>query len=43
MYVVCVWAYSYPVQAMDMYERMFTMKFLPPGRGLWAMVSAIYR
>ena len=23
--------------AQDMYERMFTMKFLPPGRGLWAM------
>jgi len=23
--------------AEDMYERIFTMKFLPPGRGLWAM------
>lgn len=23
--------------ARDMYERIFTMKFLPPGRGLWAM------
>jgi len=27
--------------AMDMYERMFTMKFLPPGRGLWAMGSPL--
>ena len=27
--------------AQDMYERMFTMKFLPPGRGLWAMGTAI--
>lgn len=24
-------------EAKQMYERMFTMKFLPPGRGLWAM------
>jgi adenosylcobalamin-dependent ribonucleoside-triphosphate reductase len=23
--------------AQEMYDRMFTMKFLPPGRGLWAM------
>jgi len=23
--------------AMEMYERMFTFKFLPPGRGLWMM------
>jgi len=23
--------------AEEMYDRMFTMKFLPPGRGLWAM------
>ena len=23
--------------AQDMYERMFRMKFLPPGRGLWGM------
>ena len=27
------------LQAEDMYERMFMMKFLPPGRGLWAMVG----
>lgn len=27
--------------AQEMYERMFNMKFLPPGRGLWAMGSAI--
>jgi hypothetical protein len=27
--------------AQEMYERMFYMKFLPPGRGLWAMGSAI--
>lgn len=28
-------------QAMEMYERMYSMKFLPPGRGLWAMGSSI--
>lgn len=27
--------------AQEMYERIFTMKFLPPGRGLWAMGSAL--
>jgi ribonucleoside-triphosphate reductase len=27
--------------AQEMYERMFTMKFLPPGRGLWAMGSPL--
>ena len=27
--------------AQEMYERMFYMKFLPPGRGLWAMGTAI--
>ena len=27
--------------AQEMYERIFYMKFLPPGRGLWAMGSAI--
>ncbi|HNW92011.1 MAG TPA: fused protease/ribonucleoside-triphosphate reductase [bacterium] len=27
--------------AQEMYERMFSMKFLPPGRGLWAMGSPI--
>jgi adenosylcobalamin-dependent ribonucleoside-triphosphate reductase len=27
--------------AQEMYDRMYNMKFLPPGRGLWAMGSAI--
>ncbi len=27
--------------AREMYDRMFNMKFLPPGRGLWAMGSSI--
>ena len=27
--------------AQEMYERIFSMKFLPPGRGLWAMGSPI--
>lgn len=27
--------------AQEMFDRMFHMKFLPPGRGLWAMGSAI--
>lgn len=27
--------------AEEMYDRMFNMKFLPPGRGLWAMGSSI--
>jgi ribonucleoside-triphosphate reductase len=27
--------------AQEMYERMFDMKFLPPGRGLWAMGTDI--
>lgn len=27
--------------AMEMYDRIFTMKFLPPGRGLWAMGSPL--
>lgn len=27
--------------AQEMYERIFTMKFLPPGRGLWAMGSPV--
>jgi ribonucleotide reductase alpha subunit len=27
--------------AQEMYDRMFNMKFLPPGRGLWAMGSAL--
>ena len=27
--------------AQDMYRRMFEMKFLPPGRGLWAMGSPL--
>lgn len=28
-------------EAEEMYERIFQMKFLPPGRGLWAMGSKI--
>ena len=27
--------------AQEMYDRMFNMKFLPPGRGLWAMGSSL--
>ena len=27
--------------AQEMYDRIFNMKFLPPGRGLWAMGTAI--
>jgi len=27
--------------AQEMYERIFNMKFLPPGRGLWAMGTPI--
>lgn len=27
--------------AQEMYDRIFSMKFLPPGRGLWAMGSPI--
>lgn len=29
--------------AQEMYDRMFNMKFLPPGRGLWAMGSDIIK
>ena len=29
------------VSAHEMYNRIFNMKFLPPGRGLWAMGSGI--
>ena len=28
-------------QAESMYDKMYNMKFLPPGRGLWAMGTAI--
>ncbi|CAM9502896.1 unnamed protein product [Heterosigma akashiwo] len=28
-------------QAKEMYRRIFQMKFLPPGRGLWAMGTAL--
>ncbi|KAJ2374667.1 hypothetical protein IW150_002974 [Coemansia sp. RSA 2607] len=28
-------------EAQTMYDKMFAMKFLPPGRGLWAMGSAL--
>ena len=27
----------------DMYERIFTMKFLPPGRGLWIWVHQLQK
>ena len=27
--------------AQEMYDRIFNLKFLPPGRGLWAMGSAL--
>lgn len=30
-------------QAKEMYERIFHMKFLPPGRGLWAMGTLLTR
>lgn len=29
------------ISAQEMYDRMWSMKFLPPGRGLWAMGSTI--
>ena len=29
--------------AQEMYDRMFNMKFLPPGRGLWSMGSDIIK
>lgn len=28
-------------EAQEMYDRIFKMKFLPPGRGLWAMGTAL--
>src|SRR5687767_8463347 len=31
------------MEAQEMYRRMFWMKFLPPGRGLWAMGSPLTR
>ena len=34
-------AWQAQASAQDMYERIFTMKFLPPGRGLWAMGTPI--
>ena len=30
-------------EAQEMYERIFEMKFLPPGRGLWAMGTSLTR
>jgi len=30
-----------PPTVQEMYDRIFNMKFLPPGRGLWAMGSPI--
>jgi hypothetical protein len=29
------------ISAEEMYDRMFNMKFLPPGRGLWAMGTPV--
>ena len=38
----CGWnAWQAQRSAQEMYDRMFKMKFLPPGRGLWAMGSPI--
>jgi len=38
----CGWnAWQAQKSAQEMYTRMFKMKFLPPGRGLWAMGSSI--
>ena len=34
-------AYQAQRSAQEMYTRMFQMKFLPPGRGLWAMGTPI--
>jgi len=34
-------AYKAQYSAQEMYDRMFNMKFLPGGRGLWAMGSPI--
>ena len=34
-------AYQAQKSAQEMYDRMFYMKFLPPGRGIWAMGSLI--
>ena len=33
--------YTAQTSAQEMYDRMYRMKFLPPGRGLWAMGSEI--
>ena len=34
-------AWQAQASAQEMYERIFNMKFLPPGRGLWAMGTPI--
>jgi len=34
-------AHQAQYSAQEMYDRIFNMKFLPPGRGLWAMGSPI--
>ena len=34
-------AWQAQASAQEMYDRMFNMKFLPPGRGLWAMGTSI--
>jgi len=34
-------AYQAQKSAQEMYDRMFNMKFLPPGRGIWGMGSLI--
>jgi len=34
-------AWQAQASAQEMYDRMFNMKFLPPGRGLWAMGTVI--
>jgi hypothetical protein len=40
----CTWdAQKAKERSEDMFRRIFEMKFLPPGRGLWAMGSPIIR
>lgn len=38
---ILAWVSQAQSTAQEMYRRMFAMKFLPPGRGLWAMGSKL--